>query len=63
MPRTALVTGANRGIGLEACRTEMGGPSARRAPEEAAAEVVWLATLPADGPTDGFFRYRRRIPW
>jgi NAD(P)-dependent dehydrogenase (short-subunit alcohol dehydrogenase family) len=43
--------------------TDMGGPGAPRSPEEAAAEVVWLATLPSDGPSDGFFRYRRRIPW
>jgi hypothetical protein len=25
--------------------------------------VLWLATLPADGPTDGFFRERRPHPW
>jgi hypothetical protein len=24
---------------------------------------VWAATLPAGGPTGGFFRDRRRIPW
>jgi len=25
--------------------------------------VVWAATLPADGPSGGFFRDRRAIPW
>jgi NAD(P)-dependent dehydrogenase (short-subunit alcohol dehydrogenase family) len=24
---------------------------------------VWAATLPDDGPTGGFFRYRRTISW
>jgi hypothetical protein len=24
---------------------------------------VWLATLPADGPTNGFFRDRRPAAW
>jgi NAD(P)-dependent dehydrogenase (short-subunit alcohol dehydrogenase family) len=44
-------------------RTDMGGPNAPRTTEEAAASVVWLATLPDDGPSGGFFRDRRRIPW
>jgi len=25
--------------------------------------IAWLATLPNDGPTDGFFRGRRAIEW
>ena len=25
--------------------------------------ALWLATLPADGPSGGFFRDRERIPW
>jgi len=25
--------------------------------------VVWLATLPDDGPTGGYFRERLPIPW
>ena len=25
--------------------------------------AVWLATLPDDGPTGGFFRNREPIPW
>jgi NAD(P)-dependent dehydrogenase (short-subunit alcohol dehydrogenase family) len=44
-------------------RTDMGGAGAPRSPESAADTLVWLATLPADGPTNGFFRDRRPIPW
>jgi NAD(P)-dependent dehydrogenase (short-subunit alcohol dehydrogenase family) len=44
-------------------RTDMGGSAAPRSPEEAADTIVWLATLPADGPTNGFFRDRRPIAW
>jgi NAD(P)-dependent dehydrogenase (short-subunit alcohol dehydrogenase family) len=44
-------------------RTDMGGASAPRSPEEAVDTLVWLATLPADGPTNGFFRDRRPIAW
>ena len=37
--------------------TDMGGPfGAKKTPEEAARGIVWLATLPDDGPTGGFFR-------
>jgi NAD(P)-dependent dehydrogenase (short-subunit alcohol dehydrogenase family) len=28
-----------------------------------AAGVVWAATLPADGPTGGFFRDQKELPW
>jgi len=44
-------------------RTDMGGAGAPRTPEQAADTLVWLATLPADGPNGGFFRDRRPIPW
>lgn len=44
-------------------RTEMGGPGADRSVEEGADTIVWLATLPDDGPSGGFFRDRRPIPW
>jgi NAD(P)-dependent dehydrogenase (short-subunit alcohol dehydrogenase family) len=44
-------------------RTDMGGSAAPRSPEDAADTIVWLATLPADGPSNGFFRDRRPIPW
>src|SRR5262245_25598139 len=44
-------------------RTGMGVASAPRSPEEAADTAVWLATLPDDGPSGGFFRDRKQIPW
>ena len=44
-------------------RTDMGGPSAPRSPEQGADTIVWLATLPDDGPTGGFFHDRRAIQW
>jgi NAD(P)-dependent dehydrogenase (short-subunit alcohol dehydrogenase family) len=44
-------------------RTDMGGLSAPRSVEEGADTIVWLATLPDDGPTGGFFRDRRPIAW
>ena len=44
-------------------RTDMGGPEAERPVEAGAETPVWLATLPDDGPTGGFFRDKRPIPW
>lgn len=44
-------------------RTDMGGPTADRSPEEGADTALWLATLADDGPTGGFFRDRKPIPW
>jgi NAD(P)-dependent dehydrogenase (short-subunit alcohol dehydrogenase family) len=44
-------------------RTDMGGPSAPRSPQEGADTIVWLATLPDDGPTGGFFHDRHAIDW
>ncbi len=44
-------------------RTRMGGEAAPRTPEEAAHTAIWLATLPDDGPTGGFYRDRRLIEW
>ncbi len=44
-------------------RTRMGGRGATRSPEESADTAVWLATLPEDGPTGGFFRDRKPIEW
>jgi NAD(P)-dependent dehydrogenase (short-subunit alcohol dehydrogenase family) len=44
-------------------RTDMGGPNAPRTIEEAAKGIVWAATLPDDGPTGGFFRDGKPIPW
>ncbi|SRR3954468_8836345 len=44
-------------------RTRMGGKSAHRSPEQGADTAIYLATLPSNGPTGGFFRDRRPIPW
>lgn len=44
-------------------RTRMGGSGATRSPEEGADTAIWLATLPEDGPTGGFFRDRKPIDW
>jgi NAD(P)-dependent dehydrogenase (short-subunit alcohol dehydrogenase family) len=44
-------------------RTDMGGPEAERSVEEGADTAVWLSTLPDGGPTGGFFRDRKKIPW
>ena len=44
-------------------RTDMGGPSAPRSPQQGADTIVWLATLPKGGPSGGFFRDRRAIEW
>jgi NAD(P)-dependent dehydrogenase (short-subunit alcohol dehydrogenase family) len=44
-------------------RTDMGGSGAPRPVEEGADTPVWAATLPKGGPTGGFFRDRRPIPW
>jgi NAD(P)-dependent dehydrogenase (short-subunit alcohol dehydrogenase family) len=44
-------------------RTELGGERAPLSPEQGADTPVWLATLPDGGPSGGFFRNRRPIPW
>ncbi len=38
-------------------KTDMGGPmGASKSVEDGASGIIWLATLPDDGPTGGFFR-------
>ncbi len=44
-------------------KTDLGGPGASREVPEGADTPLWLATLPDDGPTGGFFRDRAPIPW
>jgi len=56
------------GVKVNACcpgwvATRMGGSGAPLTPEEGADTPVWLALLPEDGPTGGFFRRRQPIPW
>jgi NAD(P)-dependent dehydrogenase (short-subunit alcohol dehydrogenase family) len=43
--------------------TRMGGSGAPRSVEDGADTAVWLATLPDDGPSDGFYYDRRQIRW
>ena len=44
-------------------RTDMGGQNAERSVEKGAETAVWLAMLPHDGPSGGFFRDKKPIPW
>ncbi len=44
-------------------RTSLGGPEAPRSVEQAAETIIWLATLPADGPAGGFFMDKKPIDW
>lgn len=44
-------------------KTEMGGPNADRQVEDSVDTALWLATLPDDGPTGGFFKDRTPLPW
>lgn len=44
-------------------KTDMGGPNAVRELPEGADTAVYLATLPDGGPSGGFFRDRKEIPW
>ena len=43
--------------------TDMGGPGAPRKVAEGAASIMWAATLPDNGPTGGFFRDGKPLPW
>ncbi|MEU8432854.1 SDR family oxidoreductase [Streptomyces sp. NPDC029216] len=42
--------------------TDMGGPGGGPV-EQGAAGIVWAATLPDSGPTGGFFRDGKPLPW
>lgn len=44
-------------------KTDMGGANAPRTPAEGAETIVWLGMLDDDGPTGGFFRDKKPVPW
>lgn len=44
-------------------RTDMGGRNAVRGVEKGAETAVWLATLPANGPSGGLFRDKKAMVW
>ncbi len=44
-------------------KTDMGGPSAEREVSKGAETPVWLATLPENGPKNGFFRDKEPLDW
>lgn len=41
----------------------MGGKSASLSARNAAKDIVHFALLNQEGPNDGFFRFRKPIPW
>jgi NAD(P)-dependent dehydrogenase (short-subunit alcohol dehydrogenase family) len=68
LTRIAAAEAAQVDVKVNACspgwvRTEMGGPSAPRTPAKGAETAVWLATLPSDGPSGGFFQDKAPLPW
>lgn len=44
-------------------KTDLGGEGAPMEVTDGAKTSVWLATLPEDGPTGGYFHMRDRLPW
>ena len=67
---TRVLAGELRGSGIlvnSVCpgwvRTDMGGANAPRSVEQGAASILWAALLPDNGPTGGFFRDGKPLPW
>jgi NAD(P)-dependent dehydrogenase (short-subunit alcohol dehydrogenase family) len=44
-------------------KTDLGTDAAPMHVEDGAKTSVWLATLPADGPSGGYFHMQDRLPW
>jgi NAD(P)-dependent dehydrogenase (short-subunit alcohol dehydrogenase family) len=44
-------------------KTDLGTDAAPMNVQDGAKTSVWLATLPADGPTGGYFHMQDRLPW
>lgn len=44
-------------------KTDMGGEGAPMEVQDGAKTAVWLATLPEDGPSGGYFHGHERLPW
>jgi len=44
-------------------RTDMGGASAPRDLAQGVASILWAAEIPASGPTGGFLRDGKALPW
>ena len=44
-------------------KTDLGGEGAQMELVDGARTSVWLATLPDDGPTGGYFHMQERLPW
>ena len=59
LPRTVKVNAMCPGW----VRTRMSKFQGTLSPEKAAETAFWLATLPEDGPTGGFFRNQRPLQW
>ena len=61
---TSSPHGSPRQLGLPRLGANGHGRAERAPPRSRRARtIVWAATLPDDGPTGGFFRYRKPIPW
>jgi NAD(P)-dependent dehydrogenase (short-subunit alcohol dehydrogenase family) len=64
----ALARDLPAGVNVNCCdpgwvATDMGGKDAPLSVEEGADTPIWLALLPEDGPTGGFFRKRQPAAW